>query len=318
VPECEPDGFAWLAGELEQQPVSGLEPLVAALRERFGGALAALLVYGSCLRRGSTEGVVDFYALVDGYHAAGASRALAVANALLPPSVHYVAAGALRAKVAVYSLAAFERAARGAPLHSVVWARFSQRCALAFARDPAARAATLRSVEACVCALARLGLACAPAAGGRLRLEPEDLFAAALRETFAVEWRVEGAGRPEELAGVDRARWRRAARAALARLAAEGDLRWSPDGDALAVEIDPALRRRWRARWRRLRPIAKAVSLARLVKSAATFGDWVPYALWKLERHTGIRLELTPAQRRHPWLCGWPLLLRLIRKGVLR
>jgi hypothetical protein len=55
-----------------------------------------------------------------------------------------------------------------------------------------------------------------------------------------------------------------------------------------------------------------------LLKSAATFGDWLPYVLWKLERHGGTRIELTDRQRRHPLIWGWPVLWRVLRRRDLR
>jgi hypothetical protein len=83
--------------------------------------------------------------------------------------------------------------------------------------------------------------------------------------------------------------------------------------------IQPAERLRRARRARRLRrPAAKLVGVAQLLKSAVTFGDWLPYALWKLERHTGTRLEPTERQRRHPFVFAWPLLFRVLRRRELR
>ena len=67
--------------------------LADEIRRRHGDATAAVVFYGSCLRRQTNEGVLDFYALVDSYRAAYASRLLAVANALLPPNVFYIEMG---------------------------------------------------------------------------------------------------------------------------------------------------------------------------------------------------------------------------------
>jgi hypothetical protein len=55
-----------------------------------------------------------------------------------------------------------------------------------------------------------------------------------------------------------------------------------------------------------------------LLKSALTFGDWLPYALWKLERHTGTRVELTDRQRRAPLIWGWPVIVKLLWQRALR
>jgi hypothetical protein len=86
-------------------------------------------------------------------------------------------------------------------------------------------------------------------------------------------------------------------------------------GDGYLVSDAPGLLGRPR-RARRL--VAKAAGLAQLLKSALTFGDWVPYALWKLERHTGTRLELTERQRRHPFLFAWPVFFRVLARRDLR
>ena len=54
------------------------------------------------------------------------------------------------------------------------------------------------------------------------------------------------------------------------------------------------------------------------MKTAGTFDDWVPYILWKVERHSGEPVEVTDRQRRHPLIFGWPVLFRLLRRRVLR
>jgi len=56
----------------------------------------------------------------------------------------------------------------------------------------------------------------------------------------------------------------------------------------------------------------------RLGKAAFTFNDPLDYVLWKVERHSGIHVEPTALQRRHPLLFAWPLLWRLYRRGGFR
>jgi hypothetical protein len=62
----------------------------------------------------------------------------------------------------------------------------------------------------------------------------------------------------------------------------------------------------------------KALNLLRLVKAAFTFVDGPRYLVWKIERHTGAKLALTPWQLRHPVLAGPVLLFRLWRRGLVR
>ena len=72
-----------------------------------------MVFYGSCLRKQSAEGVLDLYVVVDDYRSAYGSRALAIANAVLPPNVFYVETRdgetTVRAKYAVISRADLQR-----------------------------------------------------------------------------------------------------------------------------------------------------------------------------------------------------------------
>jgi hypothetical protein len=42
------------------------------------------------------------------------------------------------------------------------------------------------------------------------------------------------------------------------------------------------------------------------------------YVAWKVERHSGVRIELADWERRHPLLAAPGLYWRLRRRGVLR
>ena len=75
---------------------------------------------------------------------------------------------------------------------------------------------------------------------------------------------------------------------------------------------------RLRLRWKAKKPAAKLLYAPRLVKSALTFGEWLPYAVWKLARHTGVKIEPTPLQRRHPLIFGIPVIVRLLLGRTLR
>jgi hypothetical protein len=59
-------------------------------------------------------------------------------------------------------------------------------------------------------------------------------------------------------------------------------------------------------------------SVPRLAKAAVTFEGGVDYALWKVERHSGVRVEAGPWQRRHPILAAVPLGWRAWRQGAFR
>jgi hypothetical protein len=78
-------------------------------------------------------------------------------------------------------------------------------------------------------------------------------------------------------------------------------------------------RRQLRLGWAVRRRLGKPLAAARLIKGMATFGaDWLDYALWKLERHTGVRIEPTRWQRRYPLVACWPVFARLLAQRLLR
>jgi hypothetical protein len=44
-----------------------------------------------------------------------------------------------------------------------------------------------------------------------------------------------------------------------------------------------------------------------------TFDDWLDYIVRKVERRSGVRIELTKAERRLPVIFLWPKTVRVIR-----
>ena len=58
--------------------------------------------------------------------------------------------------------------------------------------------------------------------------------------------------------------------------------------------------------------------MLRLVKAASTFTGGPDYLAWKIERHSGVKVELTPWQRRHPILAAPGMFWRLYRRGAFR
>jgi hypothetical protein len=53
-----------------------------------------------------------------------------------------------------------------------------------------------------------------------------------------------------------------------------------------------------------------------LAKATTTFDGAADYAAWKLHRHTGITLEVTPFRARHPLLAAPGAAIELWRKRL--
>lgn len=267
-----------------------VDPAVIAQARILGeraGALAVLF-YGSNLRTGSLDGVLDFYVLLPGARETG-----------LWPRVSYREREhegiVLRAKIATMTLATFAEAARGTTLDTTIWARFVQPSALAWAADAAARDEVSGALAAAACTAARLAVALGP---GRAR--EEDFWRALFRATYRAELRVEKPGREDSILSAHRAHFDGLLPLALV----EAGIPFVQDRSEIAPRLEPAERRRILAWWRRRRRLGKPLNLVRLARATATFDGAARYAAWKVERHTGIAVELPPWSDRHPLLAA--------------
>jgi len=312
----------FVATELSAPAPPSAIQLADAIRDRHGAAVAAVLFYGSCLRRRSAEGVLDFYVLVDDYRACYGNRPLAWLNALLPPNVFHLELptpeGELACKYALLSLRDFARATSPRSLRPAIWARFCQPSLAIWTRDEGTRAAVQQGCAAALRTAVLRALPLFPDEDGRQRLRGEDFWPSLFADTYASELRTES---PHTIRGLyhgARGRFDRALALGLKALETEGVLELHDGGPETIVVQSPGALTRAR-QIRRIRgPLARLLAVAQLFKSAITFGDWVPYALWKLERHTGTRIELSERQRRHPFLFAWPEIFRVLRSRALR
>ena len=57
--------------------------------------------------------------------------------------------------------------------------------------------------------------------------------------------------------------------------------------------------------------VLQADDLARLVRATRTFDGAGRYAAWKVERHTGVKVEVTPWREAHPILSAPAVLFRV-------
>jgi hypothetical protein len=300
----------WIAREAEQPVHPAAMAIADILRQRHGATTAAVLFYGSCLRQAAAsdppEGVLDFYVLVDAYRAAYPGRLMALANALLPPNVFHLQAPwqgqIVRAKYAVISLAQFRRGTSGDSFHSSIWARFAQPSRLIWTRDARVRASVVAALADAVVTMAAQIVPLMPEG-----FAADQLWRRGFQETYRAELRTESAARAEEIYAKDRARYDAITPFAVA-------VAGLPAGGAAADRA----RRKAQIGWIMRRVLGKVLSVLRLIKGLFTFDGGVDYILWKIERHTGVRLPVSPWQRRHPLLASPVFLWRLYRLGAIR
>jgi hypothetical protein len=268
-----------------------VEPEVQAFAERLAQSSGALgvLFYGSNLRTGSLEGVLDFYVLTAGDQAEK-----------IWPRVSYHewehGGATLRAKVATMALGTFRDAASGDLIDTTIWARFVQPSALAWCRDDSAARAIAGAVAQAARTAARLAVALGPETG-----TPDDYWRALFRATYAAEFRVEKSGREDSILFANRAHFDGLLPLALV---AEGiGFARGTDG-MIRPDLPSGERDRLLAWWKRRERLGKPYNLIRLLKASTTFDGAARYAAWKIERHTGVHVPITPWRERHPVLAA--------------
>ncbi|NGY03634.1 hypothetical protein [Solimonas terrae] len=302
-----------IAAELHRELDPRVVAFARALAQRSPAAYAVLF-YGSALRDADFSGLLDFYVVASPLRDWHSSRTAALANELLPVNVSYeeltVDGQTLRAKVAVLSPAQLRAGMRPAAIDTTIWARFSQPAACVWVRDAAAQDAIDADVMQAVVTAARWAALLGPESG-----TAADYWQLLYQHTYAVELRVErGGARAQSLLAYGGGRY-----AQLLPLAwRAAGIAYREAGELLTPALSADARRSAQAAWSLRRLAGKPLNILRLAKAAFTFDNGADYLAWKIERHSGFRLELSDWQRRHPVIAAPRLLWRLWRRGVLR
>lgn len=273
------------------------------IAERLRGS--AVLFYGSVLRTGDLDGLLDFYVLTEGAPQPGLRGA--VSRRLWPDiSFEEVQVGdrLLQAKVATMPLAVFAKAATGDLADTTIWTRFVQPSALLWIAGPAQAEAVADAIVASAITAARFAAVLGPAHGA-----PADYWKALFRETYRAEFRVERPGREDQILAYDPDRY-----ATLLQLAWDADgIPYRHSGGELTPMLAPEVRAQLLRTWRSRQRMGKPLNAARLVKAAFLLEGAARYGAWKVERHTGVPVKLTPWAERHPLLAAPGVLWKVWR-----
>lgn len=309
---------ATIRAELRQPVSAAVSAAAEEIRRRHGAELLACLFYGSCLRDGQDDDrVIDFYAIAESYRGFHGNRLSAVLNTVLPPNVYYLetrsGSRVVRAKYAVVSWRQLIRDTTDAAFQSALWGRLAQPCALVYARDAGVEEQTAAALARAVQTLARQTLELMPD-----EFTAEQLWIRAFSESYGTELRSERSNRPRDLYLAYRGRYERMTLAALPASGVQA-VGGEPSGPPrFRHRVSAGARRAARLRWWLRRLVGKTLHVLRLVKAAYTFKDGLDYILWKIEKHSGVRTEPTPWQRRHPLMAAPALAWRLYRQGAFR
>ncbi len=314
-----PNQLLPLVRKQTSRPVpTGIEALSAEILARHGQATAAILFYGSCFRKGDAfDGLVDLYVLVDSYRSAYRRRLHAVANKLLPPNVYYLEVAyngkTLRAKYTVISVADFQRGTSPDWFHSYIWGRFAQPTGILYTRNDQAADVVHAALARSVVTFLTQALPLVPEQFGA-----RDVWHLGLLYSYRSELRAE---RPEKLVRLFEAapqHYEQMTEAAIDLIPFSIDRLTDTEPLCYQARISP--RKRFRNRWAwRLRFMqGKILSVLRLLKALFTFKGGIDYVLWKIERHSGVSIEVAPRLRRLPVVGIFVIFWKLYRRGAFR
>jgi hypothetical protein len=296
-------------------------PLTGAARHwvehfREVPGVASVLFYGSGLWQSEAEPedmIFDFYLLTNHYRDFDPKRILAMAGTLIPPNVYYreqqFDGRTLRCKFAVMTVAQFSCAARGKSFTPHIWARFCQPCRIPHAATEELRQQLVTSLEQSVLMFHRRTLHLI----GTCSLI--DFWGAGLRSTYADEIRSEKKGRLNSLFNAAEDSYMARTRLALAQIPEMGGIVTNKE---VRSNLSGRRKRLYQLGLRLKRPLTKMAIVFRFIKAGFTFQGGLDYARWKIERHSGVRIEVTDRQRRHPILGGLYLFVKALMRGGLR
>ncbi|HXY30567.1 MAG TPA: hypothetical protein VEI06_07635 [Gemmatimonadaceae bacterium] len=315
-----------LAAGLEDPPTPDASALAATLARWFGPSTLAVLHYGSHAQRADPrpESAYDFFVIVDSYRKAYGSLATTVGTSyrprvatllshVLPPNVIAVkgpeGAPTPLAKCAVLSLRHLRRACSSRPDDHFVAGRLFQYVQLAWFRDAQSWEATRDAVIDVRARSFDWGRAFLPE-----RFDAETYYRTLLEVSYSAEIRPEQGERLDAIASVGRDTVLRGYALLLQQLATLKLL--VSDGKVYRLAESPGwwLQTRVRLYFER----SKLRATARWSKYVALYDDWLDYVLEKISRRSGVTLELTPRERRHPLIFLWPKAFRYLRSRPQR
>jgi hypothetical protein len=298
------------------QPALDMSPYVNRIVHIYGEKILGIYMYGSMLSEvtKSTTSFPDFFVVTDGYHKVFQKLSHRILAYPLPPHIFHLRLNETeRCKYNLLALHRFQRETSTRAADVYIFGRFGKRVSLVYSRDQQAQKDL---VDCCVSAMRTVALWSARGMG----FEPFDekqFTLACLNLSYAGETRVEATSKVPKLFTSEQNFYMQVYPALLREFSEtthwvrqRADGRYELSGNSIARWVR-SKRFQWFLKRSRIRGIL------RWPKFLVTVDEWVDIILAKIERTKGIKLDPTPAARRHPLIFGWPYLFRLIRAKAI-
>ncbi|WAC08149.1 MAG: hypothetical protein OS130_02835 [Thermodesulfobacteriota bacterium] len=307
---------------IRQKTLRKSPPAIKALTEEILGrhrdATQAILLYGSCFRTGDdSNGIVDLYLVVDRYRHAYHRHSYAFLNRLLPPNVFYFEIpfeeGVRRCKYTVFSFRDFQQGA-SRWFRSYLWSRLAQPMGLVYARNNHVAEQIYTTMAQALLTFITRVLPLMP----RQQFTSRELWCTGLLLSYGTELRAERRDKLTDLFDSAPRHYEELTRAAMNSVSYSVEAISGNQVYRYRAGIPAPTRVFSRLMWGLRRIQGKILSLLQLVKSLYTFQGGLDYVLWKIERHSGVRIQMDHRLRRVPVVGVVVLFWRLYRRGAFR
>jgi len=291
------------------EPSPRIKAVCNDIRSRHPGRVLAFIYYGSSLRdMDNPNNMLDFYVLVDSYRKTHKNPIRVILNVLFPPAVYYhemVHSGDIKTtcKYSVMSIKAFERRCGPGAFLSTTWGRFSQPCVVLFPENEAVQNRVMSARETAVRHMAAQTFPLFDQKASATKF-----WARGFMQSYRTELRPESSeGRAEEIVE----RYKERYSGIMDALYGEAD-----QDDAYTLPAASAFGTK--TKWFLRRLLGKPSAAIRILSSAFTFENGFEYVQHKLEKHSGVRIDASENQKKHPVLWSPVLAFKYWRKGAFR
>lgn len=288
---------------------------------RYGSNLVYLIFYGSCLHNSTKRetSMYDFYVVIEDYKGAYETfekrkRFYFLLNQFLPPNVFFtymeVNGKRFSSKYNLISLAHMEKYTSENAPDMYIFGRLGKRVALLFYRTEAEVNRFLEMWGKSMRMNAELALHFLPS-----EFDLDLFILKTLEVSYMGDYRIERDTKVEELFNADKEFYKKVYSIILEEIMREKKVAYMIDGGRYRKGGENPQERE---RAERFIKRAKRRSIYRWPKGLMTVGDYVEYLINKVERAKGIKIELSPMERKFPLILGWKYFFKLKRRGMIK
>jgi hypothetical protein len=264
-------------------------------------------------------GIYDFFLVTDDYRLLYPDAKQQFLCQHLPPSVYYLELesekfGKLCAKYSVISLDRLRQETSPQASDNYHMGRFGQKIGICYVKDDAVRTALIDAFFDALIWNVRLTIH-----KFHRDFPFEGFFLKYLRTSYSGATRIETEEKFQSIYANDKGFYDSIYRKVLCYYEQEtGEIRYNQAKDLYELQVFgwPRFSNYLRARF--FLNKSKCTSTLRWFKNMLTFKNWLDYIINKVERHSGVKLELTRLDRKFPLIIGSRHFFRLLFKGHLR